>query len=216
MTFLMAYWYDKLSAKAEQEFFGNWRQKVLADVTGDVLEIGAGTGANILCYPNTVNRLVLSEPDKHMRKQLLQKIPVLNLANVTVVDWSAENLAAEDGSFDFVTSSLVCCSVKDLNQCLSKVKRVLKPGGTFTFIEHIGDIDGSKRRKWQNRITPIWKKCFGNCHLNRETEQAILAQGMEIIQIDREEMKVGPSFVRLTIRGFAKKSEHRLYLTKSL
>lgn len=207
MPFLMALFYDRAIAKTEEACLRQWRQDLLRQLHGDVLELGAGTGANIGFYPEQVRRLVLSEPDRHMRRQLSNKLEGLALANASVAGGSAERIEAEDESFDWVVSSLVCCSVNDLQASLVEVTRVLKPGGGFVFMEHVAAAEGTSRRKWQNRLNPLWKTFMGNCHLNRETEQAIVDAGLEIAQIERESMRKAPPIVRPTIRGIAIKPE---------
>ena len=99
----------------------------------------------------------------------------------------------------------MCCSVADLGACLAEIRRVLKPGGSLVFLEHVAAAPGSSRRRWQNLLTPLWKTVMGNCHLNRETEQAIVGAGFDIVQIDRASMRKAPPFVRPTIRGIATK-----------
>lgn len=203
MSFLTAYFYDSFMARTEEACLREWRRVLLGRVSGEVLEIGAGTGANIELYPGDVTRLVLSEPDKHMRRLLKKNISRRQLKNVSVISGTAEQIEADDDSFDYVVSSLVCCSVTDLGACLNEIWRILKPGGGFVFMEHVAAADGTSRRRWQNIINPFWKTFMGNCHLNRETEQAILSGGFEIVQIDRESMRKAPPIVRPTIRGVA-------------
>ena len=210
MSFLTAYFYDRVMAKTEEACLREWRQALFKQVSGEVLEIGAGTGANIKLYSDRVTRLVLTEPDKHMRKLLKEQAGNHRLENVSVTGGTAEQIAADDESFDFVVSSLVCCSVTDLNTCLSEIRRVLKPGGSLVFLEHVAAANGSSRRRWQNIINPVWTTFMGNCHLNRETEQAIVAEGFEIIQIERESMRKALPIVRPTIRGIAKKPDRHM------
>jgi ubiquinone/menaquinone biosynthesis C-methylase UbiE len=210
MSFLTAYFYDRVMAKTEEACLQEWRHALLKQVSGEVLEIGAGTGANIKLYSDRVTRLVLTEPDKHMRKLLKKQAGKHRLENVSVTGGTAEQIEADDESFDFVVSSLVCCSVTDLNTCLSEIRRVLKPGGSLVFLEHVAAANGSSRRRWQNIINPVWTTFMGNCHLNRETEQAIVTEGFEILQIERESMRKALPIVRPTIRGIAKKPDRHM------
>jgi ubiquinone/menaquinone biosynthesis C-methylase UbiE len=210
MPFLTAFFYDRFMAKTEEACLKKWRLDLLRQVSGEVLEVGAGTGANIKLYSDNVTRLVLTEPDKHMRKILKDQVGNQHLKNVSVSNGTAEQIEADDASFDYVVSSLVCCSVTDLKACLSEIRRVLRPGGCLVFLEHVAAADGTSRRRWQNIINPVWKTFMGNCHLNRDTEQALVTEGFDIIQIERESMRKAPPVVRPTIRGIAKKPDKRM------
>ncbi len=202
MSYLVAKFYDKMLATAEQTCLRDWRCELLKNINGNVLEIGAGTGSNINFYPSSISSLVLSEPDQHMRRQLEKKIADSKL-NITLASGTAEKIEAQDESFDVVVSSLVCCSVTNLENALAEIKRVLTVNGQLIFLEHVAADEGTKRRRWQNIINPFWRKLAGNCHLNRETEAAMLAAGFEIIEIKRESMRKVISVVRPTIRGIA-------------
>lgn len=206
MSFLTACFYDRFMAQAEQACLREWRAELLRHAHGEVLEIGAGTGASLEHYPDRVSRLVLTEPDRHMRRILQRNVDADGRDEVRVVDGSAEAIRADNGSLDCVVASLVCCSVANLETTLVEINRVLKPGGRFIFLEHVAAADGSARRRWQNRINPLWKFLMGNCHLNRETEAAIMSAGFEIREISRESMRKALPIVRPTIRGFAEKT----------
>ena len=193
-------------SKVEQACLADWRRELLAQAKGEVLEVGAGTGASIQFYPDSVSRLVLSEPDPHMRKQLNERIKnIQGRENSLVHAGSAERIEAEDESFDCVVTSLVCCSIADLDAGLREIRRVLRFGGNFIFMEHVAAAPGTSCRRWQNRINPLWRKLMGNCHINRETEQAILAAGFEITRIERDKMRKVIPIVQPTIRGIATK-----------
>jgi ubiquinone/menaquinone biosynthesis C-methylase UbiE len=206
LSFLGAFLYDPIMAATEQACLQDWRRALLADVTGRVLEIGAGTGANLAYYPATVSSLTLSEPDEFMRKQLLTKVQQTSCQSISVVAGSAEEIAADAGSFDVVVATLVCCSVHDPALALQEIQRVLVPGGRFIFLEHVAAAQGSGRRRWQNWFNPLWRKLAGNCHLNRNTEQAITAAGFEISNIKRESLRKAMPLVRPSIRGVAIKT----------
>jgi ubiquinone/menaquinone biosynthesis C-methylase UbiE len=203
MSFLSAFFYDRCLATAEEACLKEWRQELLVQVSGDVLEIGAGTGANIDFYPETVVRLVMSEPDKNMRKQLHTRLAGSAMENASVTGGSAENIEADTASFDYVVTSLVCCSVTNLETVFLEIRRVLRPDGCLVFLEHVAALEGSSRRRWQNRVTPLWRRLASNCHLNRETEAAMLSAGFIFREIRRESMRKVMPLVRPTIRGIA-------------
>ncbi|MBT3501130.1 MAG: class I SAM-dependent methyltransferase [Candidatus Marinimicrobia bacterium] len=206
MSFFTALFYDSFMAKTEKACLTEWRGNLLKQVYGNVLEIGAGTGANIQFYPKNGTRLTLSEPDKNMRNQLVEKIKNDGLDYIEVTHDSIENIDAENSSFDFVVSSLVCCSVPNLELALEEVRRILKPNGSFIFLEHVGAEKSTGRRRWQNGITPVWRKIAGNCHLNRDTESAISHAGFTFKEIKRESMRKALPILRPTIRGIAVKN----------
>lgn len=194
-------------ATAEQACLADWRRQLLAQAHGKVLEVGAGTGASIEFYPDGVSSLVFSEPDPHMRKQLSQRVErSTRREDSRVCAGSAERIDAEDEAFDCVVASLVCCSVDDLEAGLLEIRRVLRHGGSFLFMEHVAAEPGTSRRRWQERINPLWRRLMGNCHINRETEQAIRDTGFEITRIERESMRKVLPLVRPAIRGIATKA----------
>ena len=206
MSFLSAFFYDSLLAKSEEACLTEWRNELVKHVHGNVLEIGAGTGANILFYPKNGIELTLSEPDKHMRTQLEEKVKNEGLDHVTISSHTIEKNHRPDATFDCVVSTLVCCSVPNLASAFSEIKRILKPDGYFIFLEHVGAEKGTRRRRWQNRLTPLWCKISGNCHLNRETEIAFNNAGFTFKEIKRESMRKATPLVRPTIRGIAIKN----------
>jgi ubiquinone/menaquinone biosynthesis C-methylase UbiE len=199
----MAALYDRTFASMEEAGLRDWRRDLLAGLSGDVLEIGAGTGLNLDHYPETVERLVLVEPDRFMRAKLEEK---LDRGRAEVVDAGAHPLPFEDASFDAVVSTLVLCSVPDPEAALAEVHRVLRPGGRFVYLEHVAAVEQPKRLKWQRRLEPLWKRLAGNCHLTRTTDQAIPAAGFELAEERRESMRKSIPLIRVTVRGHAVKS----------
>jgi ubiquinone/menaquinone biosynthesis C-methylase UbiE len=205
LSYIGAYFYDKIMGATEEACLIEWRQDLLKQVHGKVLEIGAGTGASLSLYPQEVDlELYLAEPDKHMRAHLITKLAQSKFINAQVLSCSAEHIDSADNAFDFVFVSLVCCSVNDVQQTLSEIKRVLKPNGRLLFLEHVAAPEGTQRRKWQNLLNPAWGKIAGNCHLNRETEQRLLDAGFIMEDIKRESLRKAMALVRPSIRGTAK------------
>lgn len=190
---------------AEAACLFEWRAELLRDVEGEVLEVGVGTGANLPHYPMAVKRLVLAEPDRHMRRRLHVRCGSSGFPEAEVSDASLHGLPMPDASFDAIVSTLVLCSASDLHVALAEVFRVLRPGGRFLFLEHVAADHNPTRLKWQRRVEPVWKRVAGNCHLTRRTEQAILAAGFQIERIKRESMRKAMPLARPSIRGAARK-----------
>ena len=206
MPWLMAALYDRTLRAAEDAGLRAWRRDLVHDLAGDVLEVGAGTGLNLPHYTSAVTRLVLVEPDRHMRAKLSRKPLPAGFGRVEIIDAVIEALPMPDASFDGVVSTLVLCSVDDLERALGEVRRVLRPEGRFVFLEHVADEANPRVRRWQELVEPLWKRIAGNCHLARRTEQAIAAAGLEIQRVERGAIPQAPSLTRPSIRGVAWKS----------
>ena len=148
MPFITAHLYDRNMARFEKAGLRGWRRELLKHVHGEVLEIGAGTGANLDHYSEQVTRLVLAEPDKHMRRILERKVSDRGLERTQVSDGTAEHIRAEGESFDCVVASLVLCGVSNPGTALEEIKRVSRPRGYFVFLEHVAAAEGTSARRW--------------------------------------------------------------------
>lgn len=204
MSWFMSAIYDPFMRSAEEACLRAWRDELLFGLHGEVLEIGAGTGANLAHYPKGIG-LVLTEPDPHMLGKLRARVSREFKGEVDVVAAGSGALPFADGSFDHVVSTLVLCSVESVEQTLEEVRRVLRPGGTLVFLEHVAAEDHPSRLTWQRRLEPFWKRVAGNCHLTRRTGESIVAAGFEIEREVKESMRKSNPLVRATIRGRAKK-----------
>jgi len=199
---LVAKYYDRALAKVERLCLQEWRKELLADLHGVVLEMGAGTGLNLAWYPNDLERLVLCEPDRPMREQLIQRCSNSSAPVSEVVSAEAEHLPFPSGSFDFVVSTLVLCSVRDPQGGLAEIRRVLKPGGELVLMEHVAAEAGTSLSFWQNFWNPLWKRCACNCHLNRPT-YGFLEQAGFYSQIRPARMSGAPAISAPMILGRA-------------
>jgi ubiquinone/menaquinone biosynthesis C-methylase UbiE len=202
---LIAAVYDYVMAGTEAACLRTWRAELLRDLTGHVLEVGAGTGHNVPHYPRSLERLVLSEPDPHMRRRLVRRLRVHDWGRAEVLDASLDRLPLPDASFDVVVGTLVLCSVPRQDRALAEIRRVLRPDGRFVFLEHVAAEDRPWRLAWQRRVEPVWKRVSGNCHLTRRTADAIADAGLAITDLKRESMRKTWSLVRRTVRGVATK-----------
>jgi len=200
----IARFYDSVMLRAENACLGQWRQNLLASLSGKVLEIGAGTGMNLKYYPDTITSLTLTEPDRHMRARLEKKLDGETRSH-QLVDASAEDLPFNDNSFDAAITTLVLCSVAQPDRCLTELRRILKPGGKLILLEHVVDPERGQIYKWQKRIEPFWTCCAGNCHLTRDTLQSLQQNGFTTANVHRDTMRGAVSFVSPVIHGIAEK-----------
>ncbi len=194
--------YDAFLGPTEAGSVRAWRQELLADLAGDVLEVGAGTGANLAHYPDGIDSLVVCEPDRAMRDQLEGKRAG---RAVSVSDAPVTALPAADGSLDAVVCTLVLCTVPDPAAGLAEIRRVLRPGGRLVFIEHVGAPLGTWTRRVQAALEPAWRLVSGDCHLCRDTGDALVAAGFDLQRIRRDPLRPAPGFIRPAIRGVAVK-----------
>ena len=193
--------YDLGCRRIEPEF-GPRRAALLASARGRVLEIGAGTGLNLQHYPGEVEEIVLTEPEPGMMRRAEAKAAELGLP-VRFVEASGEMLPFSDGEFDTVVATLVLCSVDDQADVLAELRRVLKPGGRFLFIEHVRS-DEPKLGRWQDRLERPWAATVGmGCHPNRRTLESIESAGFEIEELERGTLPNVPPLTRPTIAGRA-------------
>jgi ubiquinone/menaquinone biosynthesis C-methylase UbiE len=140
-----------------------------------------------------------------MRRRLTQLAHTESWERAEILDGSLESLPLPADAFDAVVATLVLCSVRHLDQALAEIRRVLKPGGRFLFIEHVAAEDRPGRLKWQHWIEPFWRPISGNCHLTRRTAAAMVAADFTLVELKHESMRKAWPLVRPTIRGFALK-----------
>lgn len=196
---LFAAIYELLSRPIEPKL-APFRQRVAGQARGDVLEIGAGTGANLPYYPAEV-RLAVVEPNPFMARRLARKAAARGRALDLRVQ-RGETLPFPDASFDTVVCTLVLCSVTEQTRVLSEIRRVLRPGGVFRFFEHVIAED-VRLRRWQRRLTPFWSRLGDGCHLDRDTAAAIRAAGFSKVEIAAVELPVGFPLTKRCILGQA-------------
>lgn len=197
---LFALTYDRMMAGTEKAGLGDIRARVLADATGDVLEVGAGTGRNLAHYPADLTSLTLTEPDPAMLRRLQAAASTAG-APLTVLRAPAEDLPFDDATFDTVVSTLVLCGVADQPRAVREIRRVLKPGGRLLVVEHVrADTERLARR--QDRVNWLNRLLVG-CDCNRPTRDTLQRQGLVLNDIVDGEMPSSPSFVRPLLFGVA-------------
>ncbi len=187
---------------SQQAGLADKRREALAAASGEVLEIGAGTGLNLAAYPREgITRLVCTEPNAAMSRQLearSDEAPV----EIEVVAASAEKLPFEDASFDCVTGTLVLCEASSPAAALAEIARVLRPGGQYLFLEHVRSVDHDHARK-QDRWAPIWRSVSGGCNCNRDTLATIKASPLTVDKAELGRFPKAPQIVKPLLIGSA-------------
>jgi len=197
--------YDWLFDRVDPLGGSDHRRRLVEQAAGEVLEIGAGTGRNLLLY-RTATRVVALEPGPGMRARATQAALAAQVA-VEIVDGTAEHLPFPDAAFDTVVASLVLCTVPDLAQTLTEARRVLRPGGKLHFYEHVR-ADDPRLARWQDRLERPWGWLAGGCHPNRDVVAAIAAAGFRVLELDRFDFQIMPPLVRPHVLGVAQRSTH--------
>jgi len=197
---LFAMTYDRQMAKAERAGLRDLRRDLLAAASGQVLEIGGGTGANLPFYGPPVRSLTITEPEAPMVRRLerhaREQAPLARVLRAP-----AEDLPFDDGAFDVVVSTLVLCGVSDQPRALRQIRRVLRPGGRLLFLEHVRSDDARLARRqdrmnWMNRLVVC-------CDCNRPTLASIQQAGFAVGEVEHGTFPKAPSFVSPLIIGSA-------------
>ena len=197
--------YDWLFDRVDPCGGADHRRRLVEQATGAVLEIGAGTGRNLPLY-RTATRVVALEPAPGMRARATRAAQAGQVA-VEVVDGTAEDLFFPDAAFDTVVASLVLCTVPDPARALAEAHRVLRPGGTLRFYEHVRAED-PRLARWQDRLERPWGWLAGGCHPNRDVVAAITAAGFRMLELDRFDFQIMPPLVHPHVLGVAERSIH--------
>ena len=199
--------YDRFMRHSEKNIFPEHRRYLAGGLHGDVLDLGAGTGAMFPYLKETAQRdaslqLFGIEPDPHMRTRAERRAENIGL-NITIQQARAESLPFDDERFDAVIASLVFCTIPEAEQALQEVHRVLKPNGEFRFLEHVRSTGALGQ--FQDVATPLWQRLAAGCQLNRQTAETFTDSPLEMVELDT--MNVGIFPVKRFIRGTAVRRE---------
>jgi ubiquinone/menaquinone biosynthesis C-methylase UbiE len=201
---LFAAVYDRFTAGAEAAGLRDHREALLAGARGKVLEIGAGTGANLPFYGDAVERLICVEPEEPMARRLAQRAAAHPARPIDIVAAPAERLPLPDAHVDTVVATLVLCTVSDQPRALAEIRRVLKPGGRLLFLEHVRS-DDAKLAAWQDRLNGFNRFIAYGCNCNRATIDGIRTAGFTITSLKQEPFPTAPPFVRPMAVGTAER-----------
>jgi ubiquinone/menaquinone biosynthesis C-methylase UbiE len=180
------------------------KQALLGSLQGKVLEIGPGAGANLAYYPKEIEWIGV-EPNPFMHSYLEQEAGDRGIKNIELYSGTAEELPFKDHTIDSVVSTHVLCSVQNLDRSLKEIHRILKPGGSFIFLEHVAADCCTWTRRIQDGIAPVWKVMFDNCHPNRTTWTALENAGFE--SVNYQHFRLSLPIVSPHISGVAKKAK---------
>ncbi|HEY7935094.1 MAG TPA: class I SAM-dependent methyltransferase [Solirubrobacteraceae bacterium] len=182
---LFARVYTKVAEISERRGGAVHRRQLLAGLSGRVIEIGAGSGANFIHYPTSLSEVIAVEPERYLRERAQQAAAASAAVPVCVVEGGADLLPGESGSFDAGVCALVLCTVPDQQRALAELHRVIRPGGELRFYEHV-----VAHPKWESRFQRLadatfWPHLAGGCHLSRDTTSAIEQAGFQIEACER-------------------------------
>lgn len=185
------------------EPFRTYRRQLLTEATGEVLEIGFGTGLNLPHYGDRPRSLTLVDPNQGMQALAQARIAAAPFP-VKVYQMGGEALPLEDASVDCVVSTWTLCSIAAVDQAMGEIHRVLRSGGRFLFLEH-GLSDRPDVQRWQHRLTPIQRVIADGCHLDRNMG-SLVERWFDRVEVDRFEAENLPAIVGTLYRGIATKA----------
>lgn len=176
-----------------------YRRRVVGSAQGRVLEVGAGSGLNLPFYGASVLEILALEPAPQLIA--IARCSAKAPAPVTFIEGSAEAIPLDDKSVDTVVTTWTLCTIPQAVVALKEMRRVLRPSGRLVFVEH-GLAPEEGVRRWQHRVTPLWRRMSGGCHLNRPIRAMIEAGGFRLERLETGYMP-GLKFMNFTYEGNA-------------
>jgi ubiquinone/menaquinone biosynthesis C-methylase UbiE len=177
------------------------REHLVAGARGRVLEIGIGSGLNLPFYPRNTGLLLGLDPSRELLHMAKRHSSWVHFP-VELSEGRAEDIPLDDGAVDHVVMSWTLCSVVDPLRALSEIRRVLRPGGSLLFVEH-GRAPDPRISRWQERLTPLWRRLAGGCHLDRPITLLIEASGLRLADLETGHLIRGPRIASFHYRGRA-------------
>lgn len=202
----MSFYHDRIlphliNMTMRQEALMEYRRRLVPAAEARILEIGVGSGLNLPFYGDKATHVIGLDPSQKLLS-MAQKASSGTLRPVELLEGSAEAIPLEDKSVDTVVTTWTLCSIPDVSRALGEVRRVLKPSGRFLFVEH-GRSPETNISRWQDRLTPLWRRIGGGCHLNRAIGPLIADSGFRIEQMETGYMD-GPKLMTFMYEGSAR------------
>ena len=182
--------------------FAKLRARVCGGLSGEVLEVGFGSGRNVPHYPPAVERVQAVDPATVGRHLAANRLAATSVP-VEFIGLSGEDLPLADASVDHVLTTWTLCTIPDVDRALAEMRRVLRPGGALHFVEH-GLSPDAQVARWQDRLNPIQKRVFGGCHLNRPIDRLLENAGLRVAPLEKFYAK-GPKAFGYLFEGVATK-----------
>ena len=183
--------------------FDKLRAQVCSGLSGEVVEVGFGSGRNVPHYPSNVDRVKAVDPATAGRRLAAKRLAASPVP-VEFIGLDGEALPLEDASVDHVLTTWTLCTIPDVDRALGEMRRVLRPGGAVHFVEH-GRSPDPKIARWQDRLNPIQKRVFGGCHLNRPIDALLERAGLVVAPLETFYAK-GPKPFGYLFEGVATKA----------
>ena len=182
--------------------FTRMRERATADLDGEVVEIGFGSGRNVPHYPAAVSKVWAIEPAALGRELAATRLAA-SAVTVEHVGLDGEDLPLPDESVDHVQTTWTLCTIPDVGRAMSEARRALRPGGDLHFVEH-GRSPEPRVSRWQDRLTPLQRRLFGGCHLNRPIDRLLVDAGVELTRLETHYAR-GPRPLGYMFEGVATK-----------
>jgi ubiquinone/menaquinone biosynthesis C-methylase UbiE len=178
-----------------------YRRRVVPAAEGHVLEIGIGSGLNLPFYSHEVDKVIGLDPSPKLLSMAQHQVRPTAF-DLEFIEGTAEAMPIESASIDTVVTTWTMCSIPDVRDSLTEMRRVLKPTGRLLFVEH-GRAPEARVQWWQDQLTPAWKRVSGGCHLNRQVEDIIRDAGFRIEPLEKGYMR-GPKPMTFMYEGRAR------------
>jgi ubiquinone/menaquinone biosynthesis C-methylase UbiE len=179
------------------------RARVAAGLSGEVLEVGFGSGRNVAHYPAAVTRVFAVDPAQTGRKLAARRVAASSVP-IEYIGLDGQSLPLPADSVDHALTTWTLCTIPDPQRALREIRRVLRPGGALHFVEHGRSTDPPVAR-WQDRLTPVQRRIAGGCHLNRPIDTLIADSGLELTRLDRYYLR-GLKSLNYSFEGVAAKT----------